>query len=245
MFFELRGRMAPFGAGPPMGTLTWIPPGVDKHSSRSSDMRKAIAANVVRTARWHSLLEPPADRAKSDLYLGVLKARAKPTARFAVYGIGPTDWIASAAASRLDEIGDRDLALRALYADPSRASAFQNLFATREGREFLLKRLTDRSIPLDRRLAMSKELQFCLFQYFKEAVHAERNPREAQAAPAPDPGFVTGLAKAAVASHDNEEPLSAEILRDIVEFLPWTFNGGVTAIQPDLDRAGNILEPLM
>lgn len=149
-FLVVRGRVLAFKE-PPMGTMNWAPDRLRHDSPTVREFRDAAAAERLHSASLHSLLDPPAKRSNAAPMLSLLSSRATP---FHPY-LEDRDAIADAAAARLAELaklGDFALAEQALRADPyPYAARFYRLFSEPGARDYLIRRITDKSLPRNQR----------------------------------------------------------------------------------------------
>lgn len=146
-FLAVRGKVFAFGKQAPMGTLTWYPDRLRHDSPTVREFRAAVAGDASRSAGLHALLDPPAKRTNAARMLSLLSSRATPFH----LPWEDADTIGNTAATRLVELGDFEIAAEAVAADPMYAVRFRELLSSRAGRDYLMRRIADRSVPLAER----------------------------------------------------------------------------------------------
>ena len=226
-FLAVRGRVFPFGKEWPMGTLTRMPERLRHDSPTISEFRRAVASELSHSAALHALLDLPAKPANAAGLLSLLASRAMPHHFFEE----DRDALAEAAVDRLIELGDFGVAGQAAIADPAYRWRFGDVFSTRRARDYLIRRIADRFVPLVQRTELVPLLGGKAgFRriYFDNNSAAPPLP---EGAPGREPDDFVGWVRLAGVTAQENEALAGAVLQQMEQPLFWAAHDPLGAPQ--------------
>ncbi|HEY2584707.1 MAG TPA: hypothetical protein VGI81_02955 [Tepidisphaeraceae bacterium] len=232
MFLLVRGRACRFGVEPTMGMMGWQPPRLSRDSPTAHELAAAIESRLPEAAQLHRIINAPLSPKSIESLLSLLRQRAKPWPNFFA------DAISDGVMTRLADLGDAEIADRALAASAGRSSFFlRQVFQTPRGRDFLLDRLSDPIVETQHRLMLAWMLRDAGAVYASSDIRAATRPWPPGTAPDPKNSlYLTRVARVAVASAKENEEVSVAILEALGQLTRrgWGFGSPDPEIEADI-----------
>jgi hypothetical protein len=211
---------------------------LDQHKS-IVDFRASVRQTHVKASRWRAHFDTPVDKTDVGWLLDLLKER-----RLA-FSAPATDWdfgydvIAREAAKRLVQTHDLPAMEQGILIDPMQ-SAMLHEFANPAGHDYLLRRMTDRTLPKAHRERMAQEVASFLNS---ETIAAATQFVRPHKAPEPRvPSDLIQIAKAAaLLAEAGDEEVAEPLLGALTNFIEMNRTGRGVEMENQFAKVADVL----
>ncbi|HET6251886.1 MAG TPA: hypothetical protein VFE47_29645, partial [Tepidisphaeraceae bacterium] len=209
--------------------------------------RQRLRESADRAFRWHARLDRPATATDIPWLISLIKERYKPLPPPS----GGIDWkvnwyreaVAASAVGRLVELRDFRASIQAIAANPIYVNDFSRVFASPQGRDFLLERLADHSLGIPLRKSIGYLVEAAGLDYSANLPRSPATQPSEEHLALRNGSYLTRIAQiAADASSVGDNEIAIALLR----MFAWQFSSSRdvprgTQLALDLHGAASIL----